>query len=342
MKTNKTIITILSIALFLSACQSKQISPEQKSILQEIQETAETYNSLVEKKIAQGEFTFQAPPLDNAVDQYAIRSNRMFHQEYMKITDKLYELNEKYYLLVNNIGITNVPLSYPNSTSTDPAEMRYGFQQWLEEERKTGSFVEIYSETGEKIPILIGESYVQMRIKMSSLILSGIDPVIPEESYNNTYNQPTLIPGNIDTEIIQKIEGRKSYVNYANMFVHSGDPGIPMFDQVTYQTDTQRYYTMDASTHEVIAIDPFTMPDTGEGLSLQELETLARDMVSLAAPGLDLDTLTPEPGSKISNYFYRWTDHNKQLADGSPPYIQIGLTGKGELLSYINLIPLAK
>ena len=342
MKTNKTIITILSIALLLSACQSKQISPEQQAILQEIQETAETYNSLVEKEIAQGEFTFLVFPFDNAVDQYEIGSNRVFHQEYMKVTDKLYGLNEKYYLLANNVVITNKPLSYPNFTSPDPEEMRYDFQQWLEEERKTGSFVEIYSETGEKISMLIGESYVKMRIKMSSLVLSGVDPVIPEESFNNTYNQPTLIPNAIDTEIIQKIEGKNSYVNYAYVSVHSGDPGVPIFDQVTYQTDRQRYYTMDASTHKIIAIDPFTMPEASEGLSLQKLETLARDMVSLAAPELDLDTLTPEHGSKIATYFFHWTDYNKQLADGRPPYIQIGLTGEGELLSYINLIPLAK
>lgn len=336
MKANKTIITILSIALFLSACQSKQISLEQESILQEIRKTAETYNSLVEEKVAQGEFTFMVQPF------VTIESNRPFEQAYNEVGDKLYRLNERYYLLSGNPEVTRPAPSYPNSSPIDPAKLRYDFHQWLEEERKIGSFVEIYSETGEKIPVLIGESYVQMKIKMNALFSYGIDPVIPQESYSHTYSQQNLIPGNIDTEIIQKIEGRKSYVTYVNLFVHSGDPSFLGFDQVTYQTDTQMYYTMDASTHQVIAIDPFSMPEGGEGLSFQELESLARNLVALAAPEIDLDTLTPEHGSKISNQFFHWTDYSKQLPSGGFPYIQIGLTGKGELLSYVNFIPLAK
>jgi len=76
------------------------------------------------------------------------------------------------------------------------------------------------------------------------------------------------------------------------------------------------------------------------------LEKIARDLVVRASPEINLDVLTPDHGEKragnIANLFFRWIDISKMLSNGQHPFIQIGLTGKGKLLSYVNTIPLAK
>lgn len=144
-----------------------------------------------------------------------------------------------------------------------------------------------------------------------------------------------------DVQVIRRVEGENVQVWVASVGAGFMDPSAPRFDYRGYQT-SDSYYTLDGQTHRIIAINPIKAPVIQDGLSPQELEKLARDLILRASPEINLDALTPEYGAKISNHFFRWTDTNKQFTDGSHPYIQVGLTGKGELLNYINTIALVR
>jgi len=153
---------------------------------------------------------------------------------------------------------------------------------------------------------------------------------------------PAKIDSELDIQAIQKIEGEDSQIKYADR----ADFSLPYLSDVslsTYETDS-RYYTLDDQTHQIIAIEPKNMPSGSEGLSMQELEKLAREMIALASPEINLDTLTPKHGSKIGTYFFHWEDRTRSFVEGdrSYPCAQVGLTGKGELLNYINTLPMSR
>jgi hypothetical protein len=84
------------------------------------------------------------------------------------------------------------------------------------------------------------------------------------------------------------------------------------------------------------------MPAGIVDLPVPELEKMVRDLIALAAPDLNLDALTPDHSSKTGTYLFHWDDPTKQFEDGTYYYIQVEVNGKGELLSYVNLIPLAR
>ncbi|MBI5842525.1 MAG: hypothetical protein HZB19_20745 [Chloroflexi bacterium] len=178
----------------------------------------------------------------------------------------------------------------------------------------------------------------------NSGVSANLPAAYPPAAYPQGSNPTvTVIPAptdsNPDIRAIQRVEGKNVQVKVGG---NSGfmAPQATGVTASTYETDN-RYYTLDDRTHQIVAINPKIMPTGVVDLSIQELEKMVRELIAVAAPDLNLDALTPNHGSKIGAYFFHWDDPTKQFEDGSHPYIQVGVTGKGELLNYINLIPLA-
>jgi hypothetical protein len=104
-------------------------------------------------------------------------------------------------------------------------------------------------------------------------------------------------------------------------------------------------YTLDSTLHLVVGMSPIAKPQHVNGLSVPELEKLARDMIALVSPEINLDTLTYRFGQKDElTFFFRWEDLTKPLLDDgrSYPFVQVGLNGKGELLNYVNTLPMSR
>ncbi len=166
-------------------------------------------------------------------------------------------------------------------------------------------------------------------------------------SYYNTIPLATnstnsVTPNEIDILAIQRVEGTNSQVKVG------GDSGFtltPLFSSDSflsrYETDN-RYYALDGITHQIIAINPKTIPTGIVDLPVPELEKLVRDLIELAVPNLNLDALIPDHSSKAGIYIFHWDDPTKRFDNGTYYYLQVEVNGKGELLSYVNLIPLAR
>ncbi len=94
-------------------------------------------------------------------------------------------------------------------------------------------------------------------------------------------------------------------------------------------------FSVDLQTNLLIAIDATRnahSPSVTKQYSPADLQQMAIILIHQQAPGVDLSKLTPKPGSKINNYFFRWEEQN--------PYgfIQVGITIYGELLNYDNAL----
>jgi hypothetical protein len=110
-----------------------------------------------------------------------------------------------------------------------------------------------------------------------------------------------------------------------------------------YETE-EKYYTLDSRLRLVVFILPKNMPQGVEGLSVQELEKMSRDMIALVSPEVNLGPLTYTFNQKIGTYFFRWEDLTKPLLDDgrSYPFVQVGMNGKGELLNYYNTLSMSR
>ncbi|PIR57221.1 MAG: hypothetical protein COU72_02060 [Parcubacteria group bacterium CG10_big_fil_rev_8_21_14_0_10_41_35] len=72
----------------------------------------------------------------------------------------------------------------------------------------------------------------------------------------------------------------------------------------------------------------------------EQLEVKAREFIAKNAPNADLSKLTASTGEKSgTNFFFRFTDESRKV-DGTKPFVQVGFTVGGDLLSYTNTLGL--
>jgi len=70
------------------------------------------------------------------------------------------------------------------------------------------------------------------------------------------------------------------------------------------------------------------------------LEVKAREFIAKNALNADLSKLTASTGEKSgTNFFFRFTDESRKI-DGTKPFVQVGFTVGGDLLSYTNTLGL--
>ena len=71
----------------------------------------------------------------------------------------------------------------------------------------------------------------------------------------------------------------------------------------------------------------------------QELEAMAKEFIAKNVSEINLEKLTPNHNNKGTNYFYRWGDKSIKTSEGYP-FIQVGYSQDGTLITYTNSIGL--
>lgn len=116
-------------------------------------------------------------------------------------------------------------------------------------------------------------------------------------------------------------------------------------DLERYQTATWTYI-FDPQSSQIIEIAPVneTALTEGAALPVAALEQQARDFIGEAAPQVQLAGLRPAHSQAGSNLLFRWEDPSlRALDDGqTAPFIQVALSPSGQLLNYINTLPLGE
>lgn len=121
----------------------------------------------------------------------------------------------------------------------------------------------------------------------------------------------------------------------------AGSPYNRTADLELYQTDNS-VYTIDVVTNNIVekqirddraySIQPKYTQD--------QLMQMAYDVVN-AVDEVDLSGLKLQIGNKGGQtFFFRWEDSTQALADGTHPFVQVGLSHAGDFLNYVNTFPL--
>lgn len=108
-------------------------------------------------------------------------------------------------------------------------------------------------------------------------------------------------------------------------------------------------YEVDTNTSQVIQFGPRPLSigeqpkeyDTSNRYTPEELKAKAVSFIAKHAPGINLNSLTPAHSDKEKvNYFFRWEDTSGKTFMGMHPFIQVGFSRGGDLLSYTNTLGL--
>lgn len=336
------------IILVISACQNRAIpSPttlpttsvftesvsiqqQKEAIIQEIHEVVDQYNAFLEEEKTTGNYIIVQLPDGSDGVQFTNESAGKVFTEMMRIDEIITGLNEKYYELSIE---EQSSISYPNPDiqASDLGRLTSEYLAWIDEEQKNGTTIIIVTDDGFKRILFIGDSYVA-----SKEWNRKID--IAEEKSNQEYL--AYINPEPDYQIIRRIEGDDVQISFKDVTLSPYRPDTPY---TVYETATMRY-NIDSRQRLVTWIEPIISPQGAEELPVAELEKMAREMIALVSPEINLDILTYSFYQKIGTYFFRWDDFTKPVLDDgrSYPFVQVGLNGKGELLNYINTLPMAR
>lgn len=108
------------------------------------------------------------------------------------------------------------------------------------------------------------------------------------------------------------------------------------------------YFEVDMRTNEIVQFGPAPLAigeaakvyNTEAKFAPEQLEVKAREFIAKNAPNADLSKLTASTGEKSgTNFFFRFTDESRKV-DGTKPFVQVGFTVGGDLLSYTNTLGL--
>lgn len=311
---------------------------QQEEILQKIKLCASDYNRLVEQEKEKGEYETIVLPDGQDGIRFLGDARRKIEAAYRTTQDCIRELNLEYARLY--LEIYKVP-AVPDDPALRQARrdellaiFAGTFDVWLEREGRSEDIIYIYdpSSMGSTY-LIVGDTFaksvaLEQEYKNISLALSGISQEIIS----------------LDSKIISRVDnGLVSVVDVSAFPYYRAE-----IELTSYETDGN-YFTVYSDHHQIIEIIPKVSPLTDElppvpNFSIDTLEQQARELIALLAPDVKLDELTFVPGEKVRTYFFRWEDRTKPLLDDgmSYPFVQIGFNENGELLNYINTLPLSR
>lgn len=240
------------------------------------------------------------------------------------------------------------PTPFPTFSTKEEAQKFYyqamqEDQDWLEAQEKSESAFKVYDpDRGNYLSVLTFEQSAWLGLRIDAL--------------NNVRMEAELSPELLASHkaIVEKLDGTLVEANEIT--------SLPYYrnDLTLFQYKTSKNYYVLNEDGAVIEITPVqqgssttelepaqslaTMESTSNApLNANQLEDKARAFINLIAPETNLDTLSLDIGSKTSNSFFKWEDQTKPPLDGGGfPFIQVALNSNGEMLNYINTLPLSR
>ncbi len=301
---------------------------KKEAIIKQIAQLVELYNSIIETEKKTGSYEVTTLPDGTEGFLFTGKSLIRVYQEEEPVQIEIAALNEQYYLLAMQENPAT-PTPNPLAQSGDEKKLDEEHAAWYTQELQHGSFVSVYfTANGLYQNILIGDSYI-------AALQKEHESAIARAKLNNLSDK--LIE--LDIQQIRKLENSDGDVKFIDI------GSIPYYSLnlklSNYETQSNTY-VLYSQTHQIVEIAPKQSPLGSEG-SAQDLEQKAREMIVRISPDVNFDVLILTQSQKTGAYFFHWEDHSRFLDDGhSYPSVQIGLNGKGELLSYYNTLPLAK
>ena len=205
-------------------------------------------------------------------------------------------------------------------------ELLAKYEKELEHELAYGERIEVDDPVDGKYTRLTGESEKKMEDLWQETVrkINLLKARSPEEQ-------------KVAVELIQSLE--KGLVTYLDQ---DRTPYMPAATLERYQAG-KYIYSLDIETNQIIEINLIDdrSYSTEKKHAERELEKMAISFIEKVARTIKLDSLVPTHGNKEGQtFFFRWEDPSQKLSDGMPAFVQVGFSSAGDLVHFVNTVPL--
>jgi len=310
------------------------LATQKQKILDEVSREVADYNQLVEQEKLLGNIENRHNS-ETGQDFFVFtgESNKKIRAAYENLVNRMNILRARYLVLYRQ---DYSPTPFPTfSTKEEALNFYYQVLQenqvWLESQLKAENALRVYdSDRGNYMSFLSFDQDVWLGLRNEALNKLRMEAEL----------SPELLAKH--TGIVEKLDGEPVEANEITSLPYYRND-ITLFQ---YQT-RKNYYVLNAegAIIEITLIQglPVVEITPNAPLNADQLEEKALSFINLIAPGTSVDTLTPQHGSKIDTFFFKWEDRTKPPLDGGGfPFIQAALNLNGELLNYINTLPLSR
>ena len=193
--------------------------------------------------------------------------------------------------------------------------------------------------------VFVGQSALRMQ-QLHDYTLKRLDDLIARPDRERRMAESVVTALADDPIVAKALKGnREARVMYVRTAKSSYSAHVPV---EFYQVGAAQF-EVNASNNEVIQFGPRPLAEIGERpvdidftprLVQSELAIMARRFVIRHAAGITLDSMKSEVTDKEGlTYFFRWTDPARNV-DGMNPFVQVGISRGGEVVSYTNTLSL--
>ena len=320
-----------------TATMAASLSPRQQNVA-EARRLAEEYDQAVQTEMQKGNF-------ENSQDPKTGKQRVLFVGElqekilklYDEMSHKLVDLDKQYLALY----IAEMqPTPYPTQTSEQENEAYYqslvkDYQVLLDQLVKDGPTVRVFDpHDGIYYNRLVGDAYARSEVMMSAM--------------ETLHQAPDMarVDQSADADLIRKELGQP---DMQLTFVEVGSQAnAPWISTSIYLDQAQNKYYVAVGKNVLAAIEPWSSPSVPaiEVKPIEEVRQIAEKFVREHSQNYDKyqNQLAFEQGGKGDIYFFTWRFKDKDWSATDwkmmPPFLQIGMSADGKLLTLIDTLDL--
>lgn len=324
---------------------TEDIATQKQKIWDEFLHGAAAYNKLVEQEKLLGNIqTSHNSETGRVTFTFTGASDKKIRAAYDELISQLQALDVRYLALYKQ---DYNPTPFPTFNTKEEAlkfyyQVMQEDQDWLDKQSNAENVLKIYDPDRESY-----ESYLTFEQRDGLLLRNeALDKLrMNAELSPELLAKHKVIAEKLDGGFVvsNEIDGRPYYRNDVTLFQYktqknyyllNADGAIIEITPIDQTTSTQLVLSVGSATAQ---------PAPNMPLTQNQLEQQARAFINLIAPGTNVDALTPSVGSKVKDFFFKWEDQTKPPLDGGGfPFIQVAINTNGEMLNYINTLPLSR
>ena len=319
----------------------RPLSPREEIVVQERQLVAD-YDQAIQAELLKGQVEISHDPTSGKkIFRFTGDSYTTIAKLFDVLNQHLQSLNEQYMALyIAEVQPTPFPTQSTEKENEDYYQELIGqYQAFLDQLLKDGPLVKIYDPSdGNYYDRGIGDFYAKSEIMTRSIEALHQAPQMAK------VDQPANI-----TQIRETLGNPDLQLTFQGI---SGLANAPWVQAAIYTDESGATYSVAIETGRLAGIDP--SPSTHVDVPAVDVKSIAA--VRLVAEkfasnsSLRFDQLKSgllyEEGGKGDIYFYRWDARNKDWSGTDwammPPFLQVGMSADGKLVTYINTLDLYK
>jgi len=338
--SNQSVATGLPIAASSITPAITPLLSARSQIVAEIQQLAAQYDQAVTSAIQNGEAeTSKDASSGKEIIRFSGDSYLAIHALYEALATQMLTLNEKYLALyLADVQPTPFPTQVTEAQNdTYYQQLLQQYPAYFDQVLKDGPTVRVYDpDEGSYFDRVIGDAYAKGELMASAMQTLQDAPQLALIDQNAFMDKIRQTLGDPNLELI--FQGISQLANAQGIRA------------ATYTDAAGNTYSVAISAKLLVGIDPaltnrVNVP-AAEVKSIAEVRPLAEEFASSSSPrfaGLKEDLLYEE-SSKRDIYFFRWDYRNKDWSGTPwalmPPFLQVGLSADGKLVTYINTLDL--